>query len=100
MNKNIRVESRDIIESALVLFLLIALMLALYNVLHVFFGVLTFALIFSVSFADLFERLVRLLNKRRKLAAIIYSLLLIAIVALPLIYIVSAVRTPIGSFLG
>ena len=92
MNKYIQNDSRSTIETVLVLLLLLSLMLALYDVLKVFFGVLTFALIFSVSFADLFERLVRLLNKKRKLAAVIYSILLIAIVALPLIYIVSAVR--------
>jgi predicted PurR-regulated permease PerM len=66
-------------------------MLALYDVLKVFFGVLTFALIFSVSFATVFERLVRLV-KNRKLAAVIYSILLIAIIALPFFYIVAAVR--------
>lgn len=92
MNKYIQNTSRNTIETVLVLLLLLSLMLALYDVLKVFFGVLTFALIFSVSFAYLFERLVGFLNNRRKLAAVVYSILLIAIVALPLIYIVTAVR--------
>src|SRR5260221_1889416 len=95
MDKNIQNDSRSIIETVLVLLLLLSLMLALYNVLKIFFGVLTFALIFSVSLADVFERLVRLVNNRRKLAAIIYSILLIAIIALPFLFIVSAVRNHI-----
>src|ERR1700760_1855291 len=92
MNKYMQNDSRNTIETVLVLLLLLSLMLALYDVLKVFFGVLTFALIFSVSFAQIFERLVRLLNNNRKLAAVIYSILLIAVIALPFIYIVSAVR--------
>jgi predicted PurR-regulated permease PerM len=52
--------------------------------------VFTYAIIFSVSFAKLFERLVSLLKNKRKLAAFIYALLLIAVIALPFIYIISA----------
>ena len=95
MNKYIQNDSRSLIETILVLLLLLSLMLALYDVLKVFFGVLTFALIFSVSFADPFERLVRLMGGRRKLAAVIYSILLVAIIALPFSYIFSAVRSHI-----
>ena len=85
-------DSRSIIETILILLLLLLLMLALYDVLRVFFGVLTFALIFSVSFSGPYERLARWLGNRRSMAAIIYSVLLIAIVALPSTYIVSALR--------
>ena len=92
MIKYIQNDSRSIVETVLVLLLLLSLMLALYDVLKVFFGVLTFALIFSVSFADVFERLVRLLKNKRKLAAVIYSILLAAIIALPFLFIISAVR--------
>lgn len=95
MNKPIQNDSRSIIETILVLLLLLSLMLALYDVLKVFFGVLTFALIFSVSFATPFEMLVRLLKGRRTLAAVIYSLLLVTIIALPSFYIISAIRTHI-----
>ena len=80
------------VEAILVVILLVSLMLALYDVLKVFFGILTFALIFSVSFAVPFEWLARLLGGRRTLASIIYTLLLIAIVALPLVFIISALR--------
>jgi len=92
MNKYIQGGSRNVIETILVLVLLLLLLLALYDVLKVFFGVLTFALIFSVSFSGPFERLVILLKNRRKLAAIIYSILLTAIIALPFIFIISTLR--------
>jgi predicted PurR-regulated permease PerM len=79
-----------VIETSLALLLLLILLFDLYQVLGVFAGVLTYAIIFSVSFAGLFESLVRLLKNRRSLAAFIFALLLIAIVALPFIFIVSA----------
>ncbi|WP_153799399.1 AI-2E family transporter [Foetidibacter luteolus] len=82
--------SRNVIETVLVLLLLLALMFAIYNVLRVFFGIFTFAIIFSVSFAGLFEKLVKLLKQRRKLAAVIYSVVLTTVIALPFIYIISA----------
>ena len=90
MNSPVHTSSRTFIETVLVLLLLLALMLALYDVLRVFFGVFTFALIFSVSFATPFERFARVLKNKRKLAAFLYSLFLIAVIALPFIYIISA----------
>ena len=93
MDKYIHVETRDIIESVLVLFLLLGLMLALYDVLRVFFGVLTFALIFSVSFQKPFRWLVKILKNRRKLAGFIYSVILVVVIAVPLVYIFSAFST-------
>lgn len=92
MNKYLPNDSRSIIESVLVLLLLLCLMWALYDVLKVFFGVLTFALIFSVSFSRSFEWLARRLGNRRGLAAVIYSILLVAVVALPVIFIVGTIR--------
>jgi predicted PurR-regulated permease PerM len=91
MNRNRRAASRDLIETVLVLFLLVALLVALYNVLHIFFGILTFALIFSVSFERIFERLVLIFKKKRKPAALLYSIVLIAIIAIPLAFLFSAV---------
>ncbi|RPD43280.1 AI-2E family transporter [Chitinophaga barathri] len=82
--------SRGIIETILVLLLLLALLFALYDVLKVFFGVFTFALIFSVSFATPYERLAKAMGQRRKLASILYAVILVIIVALPVVYIVSA----------
>jgi len=95
MIKYTQKDPRSTIETILVLLLLLSLMFALYNVLKVFFGVLTFALIFSVSFASPFERLVRLMNNRRKLAAMVYSVLLVAVIAVPFFFIVSALRSHI-----
>jgi predicted PurR-regulated permease PerM len=92
MNKSFLNSSRNIVEAILVVILLVSLMLALYDVLKVFFGVLTFALIFSVSFAVPFEWLCRLLGNRRTLAAFVYTLILVTIVALPLVFIISALR--------
>lgn len=79
-------------ETLLVLLLLLSLLYSLYEVLKVFFGVLTFALIFSVSFASPFERLAALLHNRRRLAALIYSIVLMGLLALPFIYIISTLR--------
>jgi predicted PurR-regulated permease PerM len=100
MNRFIQKDSRSAIEIILVLLLLLSLLLALYDVLKIFFGVLTFALIFSVSFAGPFERLSALLKNRRGLAAFIYSVLLIAIIALPFFYIISALRSHIREAIG
>jgi predicted PurR-regulated permease PerM len=90
MNTIQQVKTRGFIETALALLLLLILLFDLYTVLSVFFGVFTYAIIFSVSFAKLFERLVALLKNKRKLAAFIFALLLIIIIALPFIYIISA----------
>ena len=90
MNPTSPVKPKSYFESAVALLLLFLLLFSLYRVLSVFFGVFTYAIIFSVSFAGLFEDLVRLLKNKRKLAAFIYALLLILIIALPFIYIISA----------
>jgi predicted PurR-regulated permease PerM len=82
--------SKRITETVLILLLLLGLIYALFTVLQAFFGVFTFALIFALSFAKPFERLVKLFGDRRKLAAVVYSILLIAIIAVPVIYMISA----------
>jgi predicted PurR-regulated permease PerM len=100
MDKYLQGGSRNTIETILVLLLLLALMWALYDVLRVFFGVLTFALIFSVSFTWPYEQLVRFLGNRRKVAAVIYSLLLLGVVALPFIYIISSLASHVKEAIG
>jgi predicted PurR-regulated permease PerM len=90
MNTHFRQGSRNLIETVLVLLLLLGLLFALYQVLHIFFGVLTFALIFSVSFHPLFEKVVLRMKGRRKLVAVLYTIVLIAIIALPVTFIISA----------
>ena len=82
-------QRRSIIETALVLLLLLILLSALYTVLSIFLGVFTYAIILAVAIHPLFEKLARLLGGKRKLAAFIYALLLIGIVALPFVYLIN-----------
>ncbi len=83
-------KSKDTIETLLIVLCFLGLLYALFDVLKAFLGIFTFALIFSVSFANLFEKLVNLLKGRRKLAAVIYAFLLIAIIAQPFLYMISS----------
>ncbi len=85
-----RTSSRNTVESIIIILLLLALLVAVYDVLRVFFGVFTFAIIFSVSLAQPYERLCRRTGQRRTLTAVIYSLVLLCIVALPFILLISA----------
>lgn len=82
-------QRRSIIETALVLLLLLILLSSLYTVLSIFLGVFTYAIILAVAIHPLFEKLARLLGGKRKLAAFIYALLLIGIVALPFVYLIN-----------
>jgi len=81
---------RSTIETLLVALFFLGLLYALFDVMKAFVGVFTFALIFAVSFAGLFEKLVKLLKGRRKLAAVIYAILLVAIIAQPFVYLISS----------
>ncbi|MBV8253536.1 MAG: AI-2E family transporter [Chitinophaga sp.] len=91
MNAHFRRGPRNLIETVLVLLLLLGLLISLYKVLHIFFGVLTFALIFSVSFHPLFEKMVDKMRGKRKLVAVLYTIILVAVIALPVTYIISAI---------
>ena len=82
--------SKSTIETLLIALFFLGLLFALFDVMKAFVGVLTFALIFSVSFSGLFEKFVLVLKGRRKLAAFIYAFLLIAIVAQPFVYLISS----------
>ena len=82
-------QRRNVIETALVVLLLLILLSMFYTVLSVFLGVFTYAIILAVAIHPLFEKLARALGGRRKLAAFIYGLLLVAVVALPYIYLIS-----------
>jgi len=90
MNQLSRPISKNLIETILIVLLFLGLLYALYQVLEAFFGVLTFALVFAVSFSKPYQKLVHLLKGRRKLAGISYSVILIGVVALPFIYLISA----------
>ena len=82
-------QRRNVVETALVVLLLLILLSTLYTVLSVFLGVFTYAIILAVALHPLFEKLAKLLGKR-KLAAFIYALILIAIVALPYVFLINA----------
>jgi predicted PurR-regulated permease PerM len=82
--------SRNVIETALILLCFFILIYALYDVLRIFFGVFTFAIIFSVPFARGFEKQVLRMKGRRKLAAFLHAFFLILIFALPFSFMVSA----------
>jgi predicted PurR-regulated permease PerM len=90
MNPIAPVKQKTYFEAAVSLLLLFLLLFSLYRVLSVFFGVFTYAIIFAVSFYSLFEDFVKLLKHKRSLAAFIYALVLILIIAMPFYYIISA----------
>ena len=81
--------SRRFFEPVMGFLLLLLLLFGLYSVLNVFFGVFTYAIIFSVSFFSTFEWLCRKLNNKRKLAAAIYAIILLGILAVPFTYLIS-----------
>lgn len=87
-------QRRNVVETALVVLLLLILLSTLYTVLSVFLGVFTYAIILAVAIHPLFEKLAKLLGKR-KLAAFLYALILIAIVALPYIFLINALASHI-----
>lgn len=81
-----KITTKTLIESTLLLLLLFGLLFAVFKVLEPFFGVLLFALILSVSFSKPYNHLVKFLKDRRKLVAVIYEILLLAIFTMPFIY--------------
>lgn len=80
-------KSRSIFETTLVILALCGLIFTVYDVLKLFFGVFTFALIFFIACGSLFELLAKRL-RNRKLAAVVYSIVLIAVIALPFIFMI------------
>jgi predicted PurR-regulated permease PerM len=85
------VKQRSPIELALVLLMFLALLFAAYNTLNSFFGIFTFALIFTVAFSSLFEKIVLYFGGRRKLTAFIYGIILLVVVAMPFVYMVNVI---------
>lgn len=77
--------TKQIVEVFITLILMMLLLNALYDVFKVFFGILTFALIFTVSFSGAYHFLCNKLHHKRKLAAILYSIVLTAIIVVPLL---------------
>jgi predicted PurR-regulated permease PerM len=76
-----------LIETALALLLVLLLIAATFRVLLPFLGALTYAVILATATSGLFERLVNVLKGRRKLAAILFGMVAIAITVVPLVYL-------------
>lgn len=83
MNASNNGSSKSFYLNAIGLLALVLLIYALFNVLSAFFGVFAFAIIFAVSFASLFEKMVGWFGHKRKLAGVVYGVLLVAIIAVP-----------------
>lgn len=90
MNTVPQPSQKNFLENVVALILFLLFLAATFYTLSVFLGIFTFAVIFAVPFAPLFEKLVRKLGGKRKLAAFIYGLILVTFVALPLLYVISA----------
>lgn len=81
---------QQVIETALALLLVSALLGATLWVLLPFVGVLTYAVILATATAGLFDRMVVLLGSRR-LAAVSFGVIAAAIMIVPLIYLCSSI---------
>jgi predicted PurR-regulated permease PerM len=97
MNSNIQSKETHYVVIALNLGLLFLLLYVLFNTLGAFLGVFTYATIFSVTLFGVFEKMVKLLGNKRKVAGFLYGLVLVAIIAVPMILMISMV---IDSFHG
>jgi predicted PurR-regulated permease PerM len=84
-------ERRRVIETALALLLLAILIAATFRVLLPFVGVLTYAIILATALRGPYEHLERWLGGRRKLAAVVFGFIAVAIMVVPLIYLSRAV---------
>lgn len=88
MEHNEKTDMRQIIRIAIILLLLFLLLYALYNVMSAFLGVLTFAIIFAVSFHGVFEKFRRKTGWSGKLPAFLYGILMVALIAVPFILLI------------
>lgn len=85
-----------VIETALALLLVLLLLAATFRVLLPFAGVLTYAAIIATATSGLFDRMVDLLNGRRRLAAVLFGAVAVMITVVPLIYVSSSVADVVG----
>ena len=85
-----------VIETALALLLVCLLITASSWVLMPFVGALTYAVILATATARLFDRMIKLVNGRRRLAALLFGLIVATIMILPLIYLSIAVADYVG----
>ncbi|PLT83967.1 AI-2E family transporter [Sinorhizobium medicae] len=89
-------QHQKIIEIALALLLVSILIAATFWVLLPFVGILTYAVILATATAGLFDRMVDLLNGRRRLAAVIFGAVAATITVVPLIFLCSSVASQLG----
>ncbi|HSC54068.1 MAG TPA: AI-2E family transporter [Phnomibacter sp.] len=82
------------------LVLLLLLLYSFFNVISVFLGIFTFAIIFAVAFYSLFEKMVGWFGGRRKLASIVYGVLLVGIIAVPLVFLINWLTDSVQEALG
>jgi hypothetical protein len=87
-------QRQHVIETALALLLVSLLITASFWVLMPFVGALTYAVILSIP--RQFDRMIKLLNGRRRLAALLFGLIAAAIMIVPLIYLSIAVADYVG----
>lgn len=80
-----------VIETMLALVLVLLLIAATFQVLRPFVGVFTYAVILATATSGLFERIVDGLNGRRRLAAVLFGAVAIAIIVVPAVYVSLAV---------
>jgi predicted PurR-regulated permease PerM len=80
-----------VIETMLALVLVSLLIAATFRVLWPFVGVLTYAVILATATSGPFERIVDGLNGRRRLAAVLFGAVAIAIIVVPAVYVSFAV---------
>lgn len=84
-------QRQRVIEAVLALLLVLLLLAATFRVLLPFAGVLTYAVILATAASGLFERITGLLNGRRRLAAVLFGAVAVAITVVPLIYLSASV---------
>ena len=80
-------QQQRVLETAMALLLVSVLIAATVWVLLPFVGILTYAVILATATAELFDRLVDLLGKRRRLAAVLFGAIAATITIVPLIYL-------------
>ena len=89
-------QQQRVLEAAMALLLVSVLIAATVWVLLPFVGILTYAVILATATAELFDRMVDLLGKRRRLAAVLFGAIAATVAIVPLIYLSSSIVNLVG----
>ncbi|MBK6730565.1 MAG: AI-2E family transporter [Bacteroidetes bacterium] len=81
------VENRRIVEVVIIILLLLLLLVSLFHIITPFIGVFAYVAILSVPLHGPFEKLVRLVGNRRKLAGFSYGFIAVCIIVIPFIFL-------------